>query len=129
MSSKSLWGDLSDLETVPTPKSILLEQATYLTEATDNLLVGIIDDQDTTAHGGEFIYELNVQVPALNNYSFTLARVLHNIDLYPVVVYSSIALEKPAQCSNEDDFKRTLSDILSSGEVKKILSSLLSQVK
>ncbi len=127
MSSKSLWGDLSELETVPTPKSILLEQATYLTKATDNLLVGIVDDQETTAHGGKFIYELNVQVPALNNYSYILARVIHNIDLYPVTVYST-ALEKPTQCSGEDEFKRILSDILSSKEVKKILSSLLSQV-
>ena len=42
--AKSMWGDLSDLETVRTPKAILVEQAIFLTKATSNVLVGDVKD-------------------------------------------------------------------------------------
>jgi hypothetical protein len=124
MPGKSLWGDLSDLEIVRTPKEILKEQAEALTEATEGVLVGRVD---ASGPANNFSYELNVVVPRLNNYTYTIVTATHQIDLYPVRVYVNTT-QRWQSCENEQNFVSVLEAILSSKEVKRILSRLLSQV-
>jgi hypothetical protein len=125
MPGKSLWGDLSDLEIVRTPKEILKEQADALTEATEGVLVGRVGAASGT--GNSFSLELSVFVPRLNNYTYTILTADHKIDLYPVRVFPSTT-QRYVTCENEQTFIKALEEILSSKEVKRILSRLLSQV-
>lgn len=121
---KSLWGDLSNLEIVSTPKSLLDEQASILTEATKGVLVGKVVDRSSS---GTFAYEFNVEVPALNHYMYTLFVAYHSIELYPVRVVSS----KPPideKCADANELEAILASILSSEDIKRILSRLLSQI-
>jgi hypothetical protein len=121
---KNLWGDLSALETVRSPKKILLEQAAALTAATKGILVGEVDARD--AVGGFFAYDLDITVPTLNNYVYTVLSVRHPLELYPVTVLTSKP-PRTVSCSDEQEFETTLETILGSAEVRNVLSRLRSQ--
>ncbi len=125
MSSQSLWADLGEVEKVRTPRTILLEQAEFLTQATEGSLVAGVDN--LTLPGRDFRYELNVSVPVLNHYKLAILSVRHNIDLYPIQVQA----ERPSvdrSCVDEAAFLETLRAILSSSDVRRLLSRLLAQV-
>lgn len=123
MATENLWGDLSELTRVRTPKSILQEQADILTHETDGLLQGRID---STADRGNFSHEFDVVAPSFNNYIHSLFRVEHRVDLYPLDV---VGPEGRIRCENEEEFKQCLGRALSSEPIRKILSSLLSQIE
>ncbi len=127
MSSKNLWADLSQLERVRTPRTVLLEQAQYLTEATKGALVGKVDDRTAYVASG-FRYLLDVRVPELNNYSVEILWIDHGIELYPVRLGASKP-NKDVSCANESELEKAIESVLSSSEVKTILSHLLSQLK
>lgn len=132
MSIENLWGDLSDLETVQTPKAILQQQAALLTSATRGVLHGFVTNVET-AHLG-FEYDLEVVVPALNNYRYELLSIYHGVDIYPTFV-RSVHLESasysagPVRCENESEFCECIQRILSSKSVRTVLSRLKSQAK
>ena len=125
MSARNLWGDLGALEIVRTPKDILKEQASFLTKATEGVLVGNVDEMDAN---GDFRYDLDVQVPSLNDYTYTLLSITHGLDLYPVRV-SARADALTETCDDETEFEAVLRTVLSSKQVKLILSRLLSQAR
>ena len=118
-----MWGDLSKLEVVRSPKAILQEQGDYLTKATGGVLVGTIG---TRVVGSHFEYDLDVEVPALNNYRYTILTIEHDATLYPVTVRSSNPSDV-YQGGDEAAFEATIEYILGSEDVKLILSRLLSQ--
>jgi hypothetical protein len=124
MSSKSLWGDLSQVERVRSPRTILLEQAQYLTQATKGALVGSVSDE---IYPGRFRYYLVVEVPALNSYRVTIFSAEHDVDLYPVRIKAERAKIDVA-CHDETEFENVVGAVLSSPEVKTMLSRLLSQL-
>ena len=127
MSNENFWGDLSELEIVRTPKNILMEQANFLTNATGGLLIGQVDDERTSVP--HFRYSLEVRVPGLNNYIFTILAIDHSLELYPVEVYLTFKRETLTMCSNQNEFESLLKENLASKDVKLILSRLLSQVR
>ena len=125
MSTKSLWGDLTDIEIVRTPKEVLNEQANALTEATKGVLVGSVTVREVPP---KFIYDLDVSVPALNNYTYTILTITHEITLYPVRVTVAVTTRARFEtCENEEEFVHFLENLLSSKDVRFILSRLLSQ--
>ena len=125
MSARNLWGDLGALEIVRTPKDILKEQASFLTKATEGVLVGNVDEMDAN---GDVRYDVDVQVPSLNDYTYTLLSITHGLDLYPVRV-SPRAAALTETCDDETEFEAVLRTVLSSKQVKLILSRLLSQAR
>ena len=143
---KNLWGDLSELQVVPGPRGILQEQAQALTEATNGVLVGRVS---ATASGNyfrtgaeaisdglsgsvneinnfnSFGFNLDVKIPTLNNYVYTVLSITHPLELYPVRVLAS----KPrvdVSCENEQDFVVALQSILRSEELRNVLARLRS---
>jgi hypothetical protein len=125
MSSKNLWGDLKELEIIRSPKSILQEQADYLTKATEGVLMGKVDED---VRRSTFSYDLDVVVPSLNDYAYTLLTILHPLEFYPVQIKAG----KPPTditCPSEEAFERAIGTILSSPEVRKVLSRLVSQAQ
>jgi hypothetical protein len=127
MSSKNLWADLSRVEIVRTPRTVLLEQAQYLTEATKGALVGRVDDRTAYVAKG-FRYLLDVRVPELNNYSVEILWIDHDLELYPARLGASRP-NKDISCANESELEQAIESVLSSSEVKTILSHLLSQLQ
>lgn len=123
MATENLWGDLHSIKKVETPKSILVDQANILTKATDGLLEGRIDSD---AEGDHFSHDLDVIVPSLNNYVYTLITVEHEIELYPTTVTGP---DGEIECQNDEEFKTKLGEVLRSKKVRRVLSSLLSQIE
>jgi hypothetical protein len=122
--AKSLWGDLTELAIVPTPKTILEEQASLLGEATGGMLIGVVEEAGQTRR---FSYSLNVVVPALNNYTYEILRVSYPLEMYPV----SLVAERPAvnrSIATEKGFEEAVENVLSSPEVRSVLSRLKSQI-
>src|SRR5271156_1349957 len=103
--SKNLWGSLDDLERVQTPKSLLEQQASILTDVTKGLLVGKVDENVTSS---TFRYDLDVEVPTLNHYVYTLLTIRHTMELYPLRIMSQ-SPQREILCENESAFEAALS--------------------
>ena len=126
MAKKSLWGDLGNLEEVPTPKSHLNEQAQILSELTKYILRGEVTQEISPT--GVFRFELSIVAQKLNNYSRTILEVEHEIEPYPLEVYDQENDER-YECKDENAFLEALKEILSSPRVRRVMSSLISQSK
>jgi hypothetical protein len=151
---KNLWGELPNIETIRTPYTLLKEQASILSEITNGLLIAeVIHNQKDNF----FVMILRIKVPSLNNYTYSVVEVQHSIKLYPVFVNNlasdnfnnleknlMIAAKNPlgsivdyggwlenhgySKCSSEEEFENALGQILSSQEVKRVISALLAQI-
>jgi hypothetical protein len=122
MSTPDFWGEIGPVK-MRTPVSILREQASILGTKTKNLIEGEVI---TANQGGRFYHSMNLVVPVLGNYRYTLFTVTHEIGLYPVTVtegrYSRIS-------ESEDDFLEWLRAKLSGPETKRIIEALLAQTE
>lgn len=116
------WGDLN-LEEIRTPVSILRAQAALLGQKTQNLVEAEVN---TFTSEGKFFHSFNLVAPALQDYTYRLFRVRHGIELYPITVLLP-APEK--MLKSEDEFMVFVREILSSEQTRRIISSLLAQVK
>jgi hypothetical protein len=153
-SKKNLWGELPNPETIRTPYTLLKEQASILTEITNSLLIGeVIHNQKDKF----FVIILRIKAPSLNNYTYSVLEAQYSIKLYPVFVKNLAsdsfkklenleanklrlglmsAVEYPGwlenqgyrQCSSEEELEKTLGEILSSPEVRRVISALLAQI-
>jgi len=128
-SQKSLWGDLSQPEIVRTPFTILKEQAAILSKATNGLLVGDVERfQNQGQQNVVSTLVLRVVAPSLDNYNYSVLEVTHNIKLYPLKLRNSATPGYEKQCDSEEAFEEALGEILSSAEVRKVISALLSDI-
>ncbi len=51
----------------------------------------------------------------------------HSLEFYPVSV-RSLALTEPTTCTTQEEFEDLLGEILSSDQVRKVISALLAQI-
>lgn len=123
MAEKHLWGNLENIATVRTPKEILSEQASHLYIATGYKLQGQIRERSS---GSKFLVSLDIVAPALDNYSYEVLRAIYDLDVYPVNV-RDVANGKDYEVKNEKEFLDVIEKILSSPEVHKVISVLISQ--
>lgn len=153
-SNKNLWGELPKPETIRTPYTLLKEQASILSEITNGLLIGeVTNDQ----RDNFFVNILRIKAPSINNYTYSVVQVQYPIQLYPVFVKNLTSdkfnnLEKNLinaannplmgfvdpggllvqqgynKYSSEEEFENALGEILSSQEVKQVISALLAQI-
>lgn len=147
--TKSLWGDISAEEKLPSlPSQILKDQGEILTEATNGILIGemksgvmAIDAEtgdsfertvDSTHRGIDvdsqfFASSLRIKVPSLNSYIFDVLSISYPIDLYPVRVRDYVN-GTHAECQTVAEYEQELERTLSSEKVRLVVSTLLSQV-
>lgn len=149
-SKKNLWGELPKTETIRTPYTILKEQASILSEITNGLLIGeVINSQNDKF----FVKILRIKAPSLNNYTYSVVEVQHLIQLYPVFI-KNLTSEPITKATalidslrfdvripglledqgykkyvSEEEFENALGQILSSKEVKQVISALLAQIQ
>ena len=125
MATENLWGTLPDVSQLRTPVEILNEQATVLTGLTHGVLQGSVD-----ARGGtdKLAVDLDIVVPALGGYSFTILTVTHGVRFYPATVQYYPA-NVTYSASNDSQFVEILKGCLGSKEVREVIASLLLQAK
>lgn len=120
--SKDLWPDFDKVEQFRSPKAILAEQATFLMGKTKNVIIAKVETE--TSNDGGFYQNFIIQVPALNNYSYELFFVKHDVLLYPLTVRWE---GKTAEAIDEKQFVEVLAQVFSSMQTKKIITSLYAQ--
>lgn len=125
--STNLWGDLSSFESKRTPVTILREQAGYLTQSTNGILRGVVDHV-TDRLSSDFIFDLDVVAPILNDYRYTILRIKHDINLFPLIVFD-YGNDARYECPDENFYLEALKKILTSAETRKIVGSLIAQSK
>lgn len=126
---KNLWGDLdlSLKDNIRTPYVILKEQAALLGKLTNNLLIGHVIKNKLDK---DFENTLRIKVPSLNSYTYSVLKVDYSIGTYPLTMQNFMGIEpKIETCENQEEFESCLEKILSSSEMKRIISSLISDIK
>ncbi len=119
-----MWGEINTPADQRTPKSILREQASILSQLTKGVLIGSIEQESTT--NNTLIYNFSITAPAINNHKFALLTLQYSITIYPLTV-TDHTVHVQRQCLNEEGFTTTLKSILSSTQVKRVISALLIQ--
>jgi hypothetical protein len=123
MTTEDLWGNLPEIKTLRTPLVILKEQAELLQEKTDGLLVGHVKlSQD----GTRFLYIFSIIAPTLNNYTYHLLTVMHDIGFYPLTLVDNQGMGK--EYSDEEQYKKGLRNIFISEDIQNVISKLLTHV-
>jgi hypothetical protein len=120
MAARDFWGDLQPTE-VRTPLSILREQASMLGPKTNFLLEARVE---TEIEGAWFIHRFNLVVPGLDNYTYQLFEIVHDVNLYPVRDRG-----KSQELQDEVVFTEWLRQRLASPQTRKILSNLVAQAQ
>ncbi len=126
MPSEDLWGDLPAASSVRLPSTILAEQASLLGSKTRNVLEGrvsVIRSEDCLTH------DLDIVVPALDNYVYTIASVRHGIELYPLTMTDVANGGYEIACADEESFVERLRHVLTSEKVRRVIASLQAQAE
>lgn len=133
MTVENLWGEFPAVETERTPLVILREQCTILGKLTDNVLEGRIRK---IWKGNRFHLVMEIVAPALDNYVYTVLRVDHGIQMYPLeIVRLNLELDEigrgnPVQhCKNEAEYVKILRENLSSDTVRRVIMGLITLCK
>ena len=124
MSAENMWGEITDPVNQKTPTSILREQALILNQLTKGVLIGSIEQEPTT--NNTLAYNFAITAPAINNHKFTILTVQYSITIYPLSL-TDRTTQVQRQCLNEEGFTSTLKGILSSMQVRRVISALLIQ--
>ena len=129
MTSDNLWGDLPEVEDLRTPASILKEQATRLTEMTAGALRGKTTYLQLA--GGKFNLELRIVAQPLQGYEYTVAKITHPIEQYPLTITADLGGERVwrASCTDEAEFVAALREVLTADKTRAVIASLLAQIK
>lgn len=131
-----LWGDLPDISKFKLPEDVLNQQANLLSQKTRGVLVGEVRRIESKRHPGEFYgssdnydieWSLEIRVPRMDNYTFQLLIVRHDVHLYPAHVLSTASGWESTACQNTGELREVLRSILRHDDMRTIIGSLLAQ--
>ena len=124
MQPTNYWGELSlPTERIPTPLTLLREQAEALTTTTRGVLTGeIVSHNFADGLGGT----LRIVAPLLGGYSLAIVAVRYSIYGYPALVTDLMKSEQ-FTVETEVDYRSALKSILSSKDVHDAIAALLAQ--
>jgi hypothetical protein len=140
MTDRNLWGTFTIAEK-KSPKSILQEQADFLKESTNNILMGEIYERPFLEIDSDFVAKyapitkvpniikctFNVVVPKMNNYKMALFDVVYSIlDFYPLTIRDAINKQE-LDCNNQDEFIYNLANVIQSEYTRKVIENLILQ--
>ena len=126
MTAQNLWGILGETELGRTPTVVLREQAGLLGQLTNELLEGRVIRRRRLAVAG-IRASLYIVAPAIARYRVKILELNHGLmNIYPVQVLDSIG-ESEVSVEDEEGLMEALGSILSSEEVKRIISILMSE--
>lgn len=124
--SESLWV-IPEISAVPTPLSILREQANLLTKQTRGLLRGEV----VTRVIERFIYiSLRISVPALEDYAVEILTYEQEAKPYPGTLRSSFAEPKTDfPIKDESQFLDAFKKVIASRPAQDLVAALLAQAR
>jgi len=141
---EDLWPDDIPRIELRSPVAILREQASLLGRKTQNLVEAEVKPLDTKSSPStgryDFGYAFLVTAPALGNYRYTLFRIYHGIQLYPLDVDPDADIAKEIPChlgaggrstftvESEDDLLEALKKIFNARKTRQLINVLLAQV-
>lgn len=128
---------------VKPPIAVLKELAQGLEKRTAGLLVGEVT-QDY--RNSKFCLQFYIRAPSLNNYSYKVFEIRHDLSFYPLRIEStdqnifkatksSLDLDESFEeyrymdAKDQEELEEILKTIFSSPEVKKVINGLLAQSK
>lgn len=127
MTRKNLWGDFKSIDVGSTPAALLREQAALLGEMTQELLTAEVS---SSSERGSLYHNLSIVAPPLDGYRVSILRACHGVEVYPVMLDNVIEGRwNFAKCQNESEFLEAVSRILGSERVRRVVASLLAQVR
>ncbi|MCK4446283.1 MAG: hypothetical protein KAW56_04295 [Candidatus Marinimicrobia bacterium] len=127
MVEESMWGEVPQSgKGIKLPFDYLREQAIILSEMYAHNLIGNVT-QDVSSSGKVSI-DFDIRVPPLGSYSYSLLKVVHGLDIYPLMIYG-LANKTEYKCVDEKEFKHDLRELLSSPQVKKVIENILTLIK
>ena len=124
MSAENMWGEFDDPVNQRTPTSILREQAAILSQLTKGVLIGSIEQEP--APNNVLAYNFAITAPAINNHKITILTVQYAITIYPLTL-TDRTTQVQRQCLSEEAFTSALKGVLSSLQVRRVISALLIQ--
>ncbi|MEM9214377.1 MAG: hypothetical protein AAGD25_08525 [Cyanobacteria bacterium P01_F01_bin.150] len=127
--SRSFWGGISAInggQDIPDiPQKILKDQAEFLTSQTKGILIGEVVE-GVKPKNSIYSCHLRITVPALGHYIYNVLKINYPIEeIYPGTVISSH--DEKYECKDVDEYEAILERILSSEQLKHIVSLLLAQ--
>lgn len=125
MTVENLWEGLVLNPPKPIFLEILSQQISYLSEMTHGKLVGSLERFEVAE---KIRYDMDIVVPALDDYSFTLLSVLKGPGAYPLDVEYGLENREPQQCQNEEEFKNAIKAVFFSEKTQDAISSTLSLI-
>lgn len=129
---------------VKPPIAVLKELAQGLEKRTAGLLVGEVTQDYWNS---KFRLQFYIRVPSLNNYSYNVFEIEHDLSFYPLRIKptdsdifkasskASLDLDENFEeyryldAKDQDELEEILKTIFSSPEVKKVINGLLAQTK
>lgn len=125
MAKKDLWGDIGEVP--KNPKKLLKEQADVIGQKTKYVLTGkVVGSSETKSGKPIFTSILYIVAKRIDNYSYNLLLIEYPLEMYPVKMFS-FPNNKWYKCATEEEFIKNLGEILSSEEVRKTITALVSQ--
>ncbi len=136
---KSLWPDDINAPQIVAPVAILQEQAKYLGQKTQNIVLAAVYPLKSKASYSEALnFGFYIEAPSLGDYSFRLFMISHEPDPYPVSYHLDEDLRAeidapksgyPAtvKANTEEEFINILAEVLQAKKTQRIISSLISQ--
>jgi hypothetical protein len=137
--AEDFWPAIEETESPNSPVVLLRKQAERLTDKTDrrlrervstlgtkldfhaSLALGILDGRRPDS----FTHIFSIEIPALDDYSYTLFSISHLIEGYPVLYQDDDGSWQ--RLSDVGQFTAWLKQTLSSDKTKRILRTLLEQ--
>jgi|APLak6261659120_1056016.scaffolds.fasta_scaffold17298_1 hypothetical protein len=107
------------------PIAVLKELAQGLEKRTKGLLVGRVEQFFSDP---DFSLQFYITAPSLNNYSYEVFSVTHDLSFYPLHIWWTVS-QTSRIAGNQEDFEKELKTIFSSPEVKKVINGLLAQIQ
>jgi hypothetical protein len=111
---------------VKPPIAVLKELAQGLEKRTNGLLIGEVEQSFWNQE--KIKLEFYIKAPSLNNYSYEVFNLNHDLSFYPLEIRPSNE-RSPLIVENQDELEAKLKTIFSSPEVKKVINGLLAQIK
>jgi hypothetical protein len=112
-------------ETLQPPLAILREQAEHLARRTGGLVLATVG---TSRKGIDFIHRFRLEVPALDDYVYSLFTVNHKVLLYPVDLRSDLLVDEYySDLKNSEEFESALRTFFGLDQVRKVIVALIAQ--
>lgn len=124
MNAENMWGEIEIPANQRTPTAILREQAAILSQLTRGTLVASLEQ--LPASNNTLAYNFVLTTPAIEHYRFTILTVQYSITIYPLTL-TDRTTQVQRQCLNDADFIAALKGVLSSAQVKRVVSALVAQ--